>query len=137
MKLKFSEVTRVALSRDGKTVQWLAGEMGISRQYTSIKLNQNQFSNEEKHKIISLLHNQKGFYDMHLEDPVKYLSYKKLFVFMNEHNVTMKSLREYTGLSASTITKLKKGDIVTTDVIAIICEALDCQPGDIMELITD
>lgn len=42
-------------------------------------------------------------------------------------------LRDY--IAASSLTKLKKGQIVQTDVINKLCWLLKCQPADIMEYI--
>ena len=44
-------------------------------------------------------------------------------------------LKKATRLSSATIAKLGKGANVTTDVLIKICEALDCELEDIMELI--
>lgn len=38
-------------------------------------------------------------------------------------------------ISAPTLSKLSKGETVTTEVICKICEYLDCQPEDIMEFV--
>ena len=41
------------------------------------------------------------------------------------------------GISSPTLAKLSKGETVTTEIIEKICNALDCQPGDIMENIPE
>lgn len=38
-------------------------------------------------------------------------------------------------VSSPTLAKLSKGETVTTEVLSNICEALNCQPGDIMEYV--
>ena len=43
-------------------------------------------------------------------------------------------LKRLTGISTATIAKLDKGQNVTTDILVRICEALDCELSDIMEL---
>lgn len=43
-------------------------------------------------------------------------------------------LKRATGISTATIAKLDKGQNVTTDILIRICEALDCELSDIMEL---
>jgi DNA-binding Xre family transcriptional regulator len=40
-------------------------------------------------------------------------------------------------ISSPTLAKLTKGETVTTEIIEKICNALNVQPGDIMEYIPD
>ncbi len=40
-----------------------------------------------------------------------------------------------TGISTASIAKLGKGENITTDILVKICEALDCDVTDIMELV--
>lgn len=44
-------------------------------------------------------------------------------------------LREQAKLSSTTMARLNNGDNVTTDVLARICEALDCDIADICEVV--
>ena len=44
-------------------------------------------------------------------------------------------LQEMAGITASIMARLAKDEIVKSDTIAKICEALNCQPSDIMEFI--
>ena len=39
------------------------------------------------------------------------------------------------GISTASIAKLGKGENITTDILVKICEALDCDVTDIMELV--
>ena len=48
-----------------------------------------------------------------------------------------KDLQQAAGISSGVITKLGKGEDVTTTVLAKICRALDCNIGDIMEFVDD
>ena len=49
-----------------------------------------------------------------------------------------KELAERAGLSLATITKMgKEGTVVTTDVLVKICVALNCEIGDIVEIVPD
>ncbi len=41
------------------------------------------------------------------------------------------------GISHASIAKLGKNENITTDVLLRICKALDCDIGDIMEIIND
>ncbi len=66
-----------------------------------------------------------------------YISYKKLWKLMIDRDIRKKDLREMTGLSPSTIAKLGKSEVVNTSVIIRICEALQCDLCDVMEIIHD
>ncbi|MFA9414001.1 MULTISPECIES: helix-turn-helix domain-containing protein [unclassified Streptococcus] len=62
-------------------------------------------------------------------------SYNKLWKLLIDKGWTKTKLKQKTGISTSTIAKLGKGENVTTDVLLKICTVLDCQIGDIMEII--
>ena len=65
------------------------------------------------------------------------IRYFKLFDLLARQGLNKSDLKEEVGLSSTTITKLSKGESVTTDTILRICERFDVQPGDIMEYIPD
>jgi DNA-binding Xre family transcriptional regulator len=46
-------------------------------------------------------------------------------------------LQAAAGVSWASITKLSKGETVSMDVLIRICKALECDIGDIMELVPD
>jgi hypothetical protein len=48
-----------------------------------------------------------------------------------------KDLQEIAGISSSSISKLKKGSNITTDVLLKICDALNCKLDDIVEIIDE
>lgn len=60
--------------------------------------------------------------------PIKYY---KLFDMLNRRGMKKTDLLQV--VSSPTLAKLSKGKTVTTEVIAAICNFLNCQPGDIME----
>lgn len=62
-------------------------------------------------------------------------SYKKLWKLLIDKDMKKKDLAVQAGISTYTINKLNRGDNVTTDVLAKICKALDCNVDDIMEFI--
>ena len=62
------------------------------------------------------------------------ISYNKLWHLMLDKNMKKADLKRLTGISTATIAKLDKGRNVTTDILVRICEALDCELNDIMEL---
>ena len=65
------------------------------------------------------------------------ISYNKLWKLLIDKNMTKKQLKEAAGISAASITKLRKGSNITTDVLLKICEALNCHIEDILETIED
>jgi DNA-binding Xre family transcriptional regulator len=62
------------------------------------------------------------------------LSYNKLWKLMIDKNINKTELHILTGLSQSTINKLKKCENVNVNVLERICRKLNCQIGDIVEL---
>ena len=64
-------------------------------------------------------------------------SYNKLFKLLIDRGINKKTLREMSGISATSVAKLGKGGNVNTDVLLRICGALKCDVGDIMEFIYD
>lgn len=65
------------------------------------------------------------------------VSYNKLWKLLIDKNMKKKELGEAAGISNSLIAKLGKNENVTVEVLVKICEALDCQIEDIMELTSD
>ncbi|WP_265340910.1 helix-turn-helix domain-containing protein [Listeria monocytogenes] len=52
-----------------------------------------------------------------------------------DRNMNKSELRKLTGISSASIAKLNKGENITTDILLRICEALDCDLTDIVEII--
>lgn len=48
-----------------------------------------------------------------------------------------KDLREKTGISSACIAKMGKGTNISTDILIRVCQELDCDLPDIMELVDD
>lgn len=65
------------------------------------------------------------------------ISYNKLWKLLIDKNLTKKQLSEAACLSSSTMSKLKKGENLTTDVLCRICKTLKCDFKDIMEYISE
>lgn len=63
------------------------------------------------------------------------VSYKKLWKLLIDKDMKKKDLCAKAGISPASVTKMGKNGHVTTDILQKICLALDCQIGDIMELI--
>jgi len=65
------------------------------------------------------------------------VSYKKLWKLLIDKDMKKKDLCAMAGISPASVTKMGKNGHVTTDILQRICIALDCQIGDIMELIPE
>jgi putative transcriptional regulator len=61
------------------------------------------------------------------------LSYAPLWKLLIDRDMNKTQLREKAGFSTATLAKLSKNEPVALEVIVKICEALNCQPGDIVE----
>lgn len=62
------------------------------------------------------------------------LCYNKLWKLLIDKNMTKKDLRIKTGMSTSSLAKLGKGESVTTNLLVRICEELNCDISDIVEI---
>jgi DNA-binding Xre family transcriptional regulator len=62
------------------------------------------------------------------------MNYDKLWHILIDKKMSKKDLRLRAGVSTAVIAKLGKGASLTTDVLVKICDALDCNITDIMEL---
>jgi DNA-binding Xre family transcriptional regulator len=67
----------------------------------------------------------------------KMVSYKKLWHLLLDRDLKKKDLVTVAGVSSYTVNKLTRGDNVTTDVLQKICKSLECDIGDIMEILPD
>lgn len=65
------------------------------------------------------------------------VSYKKLWKMLIDKDMKKKDLQADAGISWASVTKLSKGETVSMEVIMKICKTLDCNIGDIMDLIPD
>ena len=65
------------------------------------------------------------------------VSYKKLWKLIIDQDTTNVEVRKAAGISPATFTKLKKNEIVSLDVLIKICIVLDCEIGDIVEVIKE
>lgn len=66
-----------------------------------------------------------------------YMDYSKLWKLLIDKGMTKTDLLELTGISSRVLAKLSKNETVTTDTLARICEALDCNIGDIMDCVSE
>lgn len=60
-------------------------------------------------------------------------SYDKLWKLLIDKKIKKQELQKMSHISAASIAKMGRRENVTTEVVLRICEALECQPQDIME----
>ena len=65
------------------------------------------------------------------------VSYKKLWKLLIDKDMKKKDLREVANISPSLIAKMGRNENVTTEVLSRICTALQCDIGDIMEMVPE
>ena len=63
------------------------------------------------------------------------ISYKKLWKLLIDRDMKKKDLVALSGISQSSITKMGKNENVNTDVLVRVCLALNCDIGDIAEIV--
>lgn len=62
------------------------------------------------------------------------ISYKKLWKLLIDKEMKKKDLKELAGISTSSIAKLSRNENVNTTTLLKICNALECDISDIMEI---
>jgi len=65
------------------------------------------------------------------------ISYKKLWKILIDKEMKKQDLKIAANVSWTSITKLSKGEYVSMDVLVRICNVLDCDFGDIIEIVSD
>jgi DNA-binding Xre family transcriptional regulator len=68
------------------------------------------------------------------EIQLRKISYKKLWKLLIDKDLNKQTLAQTANISASTLTKMSKGASVNTDMLVKICNALDCELHDIVDL---
>lgn len=63
--------------------------------------------------------------------------YTKLLNLIEEKGLTTYKIRKEKIISESTLQNIRDGKRITTDSIAALCDALNCQPGDLLEYVPD
>ncbi len=63
------------------------------------------------------------------------ISYEKLWKMLTDRDMKRKDLMALSGVSQSSVTKLGHNGNVNTEVLVRICYALQCDIGDIAEVI--
>lgn len=65
------------------------------------------------------------------------VSYAKLWKLLLDKNMIKKDLRKMSGISTSSMAKLGKNQNVNTNILVRVCNALNCDIADIMEIVDD
>ena len=65
------------------------------------------------------------------------ISYKKLWKQLIDEDMMKKDLQQKAGISWATMTKMSKGEVVSTEVLMKVCQVLHCNVGDIIDFIED
>ena len=63
--------------------------------------------------------------------------YKKLWKLLIDKNMNKTELRMASGITTTALAKLGRDENVNTEVLAKICQTLDCKIDDIMELVPE
>ena len=64
-------------------------------------------------------------------------SYNKLWKLLIDKRMTKKALMEKSDVSKATFAKMNKGESVTLETLGKICQVLNCDIGDIVEIEKD
>lgn len=65
------------------------------------------------------------------------VSYNKLWKLLIDKNMNKTELKEASGISFNVVARMGKGDTVSMETIEKICFTLNCDIGDIMEVVND
>ena len=65
------------------------------------------------------------------------ISYKKLWKLLIDRDMKKKDLVALSGISQSSLTKMGKNENVNIDVLVRICKALNCDIGDVAEILPE
>ena len=65
------------------------------------------------------------------------VSYNKLWKLLIDKGMTKTQMRLRADISTTTLAKLGKNETVSMDVLLKICKLLDCNVGDIMDVINE
>ncbi len=65
------------------------------------------------------------------------LCYNRLWKLLIDRGMTRTQMRLAAGISTSTLAKLSKGEDVNSSILVKICDALQCNIGDIADCVPD
>ena len=65
------------------------------------------------------------------------VSYNKLWKLLVDKKMSKADLRKTAEMAPNTLTKMRKDEPVSIDVLLRICDTLDCNIGDMMDVIKE
>jgi putative transcriptional regulator len=65
------------------------------------------------------------------------VNYDKLWKLARDNKMNCRALSQAADVSANTVTKLGKNELVSMDVMLRLCKIFHCDIGDLMEVIED
>ena len=65
------------------------------------------------------------------------VSYNKLWKLLIDKEMKKKDLGDIAGVSANTLARMGKNELVSMDVLVRICRALNSDIGDVMEVLPE
>lgn len=64
------------------------------------------------------------------------ISYNKLWKLLIDLHIKKKDFKDMTGIGSTTMSKLNNNEPVSMNVMVKICFALNCNIGDVMDVLT-
>ena len=65
------------------------------------------------------------------------ISYNKLWKLLIDKNMKKKDLKNLANISSSSLAKLGKNEIVSLEVLIKVCIALNCDFGDVIQIVNE
>lgn len=65
------------------------------------------------------------------------VSYRKLWKLLIDHDMRKQDLISKAGIASSTLAKMWKNEYVSLEVLVRICMAMNCNIGDIIDVVWD
>ena len=65
------------------------------------------------------------------------VSYNKLWKLLVDKKMSKADLRKMAEIAPNTLTKMRKDEPVSIDVLLRICDKLDCNIGDMMDVVKE
>jgi len=65
------------------------------------------------------------------------VSYNKLWKMLIDRKIKKMRLKAMTGISMGTLAKLGKDEIVSLEILTKVCHALECDIGDVVEVLPE
>lgn len=65
------------------------------------------------------------------------ISYNRLWKLLIDNHMKKKDLKDRAELSTATMAKLGKDESVSLDVLVRVCKVLNCEIGDVVEIVDD